>query len=277
MECVLVPWAPPSHAPHPPARPPARLRARAQGLPGFAADATEPKFVTTGFARNAVLAAAGQVVDAVKSGALRHIFLVGGERARGWGEIGGAACSRARVTMPPHCPSPPPCRLRRRRARPPLLYTGGGRHPRGHHAAHAGLVSERVHECVRAWGGAGRRAPPTAHPPTPCAHRTHSPTPPPTTPHHHPCSAKFRFYDHDYGLLPGTQLPRLMDMGQCNGARARAGEGWGGGARARARAHPTAPAHRTPLHPLHFPTSPHPPTHRRLLCRGGCLCPGRRV
>ncbi|MBO5197723.1 MAG: hydroxylamine reductase [Lachnospiraceae bacterium] len=34
--------------------------------------------VVTGFARNAVLAAADQVIDAVKSGALRHIFLVGG-------------------------------------------------------------------------------------------------------------------------------------------------------------------------------------------------------
>ena len=34
--------------------------------------------VTTGFGHDAVLAAAGQVVDAVHSGALRHIFLVGG-------------------------------------------------------------------------------------------------------------------------------------------------------------------------------------------------------
>ncbi len=34
--------------------------------------------VTTGFGHDAVLAAAGTVIDAVKSGALRHIFLVGG-------------------------------------------------------------------------------------------------------------------------------------------------------------------------------------------------------
>ncbi len=34
--------------------------------------------VTTGFARQAVLSVAGTVVEAVKSGALRHIFLVGG-------------------------------------------------------------------------------------------------------------------------------------------------------------------------------------------------------
>ena len=34
--------------------------------------------VTTGFGHGAVLAAAGQVVEAVKSGAIRHFFLVGG-------------------------------------------------------------------------------------------------------------------------------------------------------------------------------------------------------
>lgn len=27
---------------------------------------------------------------------------------------------------------------------------------------------------------------------------------------------KFRFNSHDFGTLPGTQLPRLLDMGQCN-------------------------------------------------------------
>ena len=36
------------------------------------------KTVTTGFARNTVLSAAGTIVDAVKDGALKHIFLVGG-------------------------------------------------------------------------------------------------------------------------------------------------------------------------------------------------------
>ena len=29
---------------------------------------------------------------------------------------------------------------------------------------------------------------------------------------------KFRIYDQDFGTLPGTQLPRLLDMGQCNDA-----------------------------------------------------------
>lgn len=36
------------------------------------------KTVTTGFARNTVLSAAGTIADAVKGGALKHIFLVGG-------------------------------------------------------------------------------------------------------------------------------------------------------------------------------------------------------
>jgi hypothetical protein len=29
---------------------------------------------------------------------------------------------------------------------------------------------------------------------------------------------KFRIFDQDFGALPGTQLPRLLDMGQCNDA-----------------------------------------------------------
>lgn len=49
----------------------------ALAAPGFAADAA-PRHVTVGFARNAVLGAAEQVVGAVKSGALKHFFLIGG-------------------------------------------------------------------------------------------------------------------------------------------------------------------------------------------------------
>ena len=30
--------------------------------------------------------------------------------------------------------------------------------------------------------------------------------------------AKFRFLDQEWGNLPGTDLPRLLDMGQCNDA-----------------------------------------------------------
>jgi hydroxylamine reductase len=44
---------------------------------GFTAD-DEEKRITIGFARNAVLGVADKVVDAVKSGAIKHFFLVGG-------------------------------------------------------------------------------------------------------------------------------------------------------------------------------------------------------
>ncbi len=51
--------------------------AKAKALPGYAA--TEDKgSVLTGFARNAVLGVADKVIEAVKSGAIRHFFLVGG-------------------------------------------------------------------------------------------------------------------------------------------------------------------------------------------------------
>ena len=46
--------------------------------PGFTNDADEAKFITTGFARNTVLSVAPQVVEAVKSGAIKHFFLIGG-------------------------------------------------------------------------------------------------------------------------------------------------------------------------------------------------------
>jgi len=45
--------------------------------PGFDVDHIE-RTVTVGFARNAVLGVADKVVDAVKSGAIRHFFLIGG-------------------------------------------------------------------------------------------------------------------------------------------------------------------------------------------------------
>ena len=47
------------------------------GAPGFAAD-TEGKSVMTGFARNAVLGVADQIIAAVKEKKIRHFFLVGG-------------------------------------------------------------------------------------------------------------------------------------------------------------------------------------------------------
>lgn len=49
----------------------------ALALPGFQEDAPE-KTVTVGFGRHAVLSVADKVIDAVKSGAIRHFFLIGG-------------------------------------------------------------------------------------------------------------------------------------------------------------------------------------------------------
>ena len=50
---------------------------KALEMPGFAEDG-ELRQVTTGFARNAVLSVAGDVIEAVKQGNIRHFFLVGG-------------------------------------------------------------------------------------------------------------------------------------------------------------------------------------------------------
>ncbi len=51
--------------------------AKAMAMPGFAAD-NEGKSVMTGFARNAVLGVADQVIAAVKEKKIRHFFLVAG-------------------------------------------------------------------------------------------------------------------------------------------------------------------------------------------------------
>jgi hydroxylamine reductase len=50
---------------------------RALALPGFAAD-TDKDSVLVGFGRNAVLGVADKLIEAVKSKAIRHFFLVGG-------------------------------------------------------------------------------------------------------------------------------------------------------------------------------------------------------
>jgi hydroxylamine reductase len=49
----------------------------ALAAPGFAADRHEQR-ITVGFGRQAVMNAAGKVIEAVKSGALKHFFLIGG-------------------------------------------------------------------------------------------------------------------------------------------------------------------------------------------------------
>ena len=50
---------------------------KALAMPGFPED-VEAKSVTCGFGRNAVMSVAGKVIDAVKSGAIKHFFLVAG-------------------------------------------------------------------------------------------------------------------------------------------------------------------------------------------------------
>jgi hydroxylamine reductase len=50
---------------------------KALELPGFTKD-QDGKQVMVGFARNAVMGVAGQVIEAVKNKAIRHFFLVGG-------------------------------------------------------------------------------------------------------------------------------------------------------------------------------------------------------
>ncbi|MDX8378107.1 MAG: hydroxylamine reductase [Mariprofundales bacterium] len=49
----------------------------ANAMPGFAS-AEEEKSITIGFGRDAVLGVAGTIIDAVKGGAIKHFFLVGG-------------------------------------------------------------------------------------------------------------------------------------------------------------------------------------------------------
>jgi hydroxylamine reductase len=62
---------------HIPSRDFAPVIAAALAAPGFPSDAPEQK-ITIGFARQAVMGVAGAVIDAVKRGAIRHFFLVGG-------------------------------------------------------------------------------------------------------------------------------------------------------------------------------------------------------
>lgn len=93
--------------------------------------------VTTGFGHDFVLGAAGAVIDAVREGKLRHIFLVGG-------------CD-------------------------------GARPGRNYYTEFVKATPEDTIVLTLACG-------------------------------------KYRFNDLDLGCVPGTNLPRLMDMGQCNDA-----------------------------------------------------------
>jgi hydroxylamine reductase len=55
----------------------AALIAAAKALPGFA-ETAEAQTITVGFGRDAVLGVADTVIEAVKAGAIKHFFLVGG-------------------------------------------------------------------------------------------------------------------------------------------------------------------------------------------------------
>ena len=59
----------------------AALIEAALSAPGFASDAPA-QWITVGFGHNAVLGVADKVIDAVKSGSVRHFFLIGGCCAR---------------------------------------------------------------------------------------------------------------------------------------------------------------------------------------------------
>ncbi|MFC1679247.1 hydroxylamine reductase [Elusimicrobiota bacterium] len=70
----LVGWPGVKHVPDQKFAP---VIAAALAAPGFTEDA-EAKYITIGFARNAVMGVAGKVVEAVKAGKIRHFFLIGG-------------------------------------------------------------------------------------------------------------------------------------------------------------------------------------------------------
>jgi hydroxylamine reductase len=55
-----------------------KVIAAAKSAPGFPATVTPEKTILVGFGRNAVLSVADKVIGAVKTGALKHFFLVGG-------------------------------------------------------------------------------------------------------------------------------------------------------------------------------------------------------
>ncbi|KXZ44628.1 hypothetical protein GPECTOR_64g122 [Gonium pectorale] len=114
---------------------------RALELPGYTeaavAKAPKKKDVTVGFGHNAVLSVAPAVIDAIQTGKLEHIFLVGG------------------------CDGSEPQRK-----------------------YYSKLHSHMPQNTMVLTLGCG----------------------------------KFRIFDQDFGNLPGTNIPRLLDMGQCNDA-----------------------------------------------------------
>ncbi|KXZ41844.1 hypothetical protein GPECTOR_263g674 [Gonium pectorale] len=114
---------------------------RAMQLPGYSVEdvarAPAKRDVTVGFGHNAVLSVAPAVIEAIQTGKLEHIFLVGG------------------------CDGSEPQRK-----------------------YYSKLYQHMPQSTMVLTLGCG----------------------------------KFRIFDQDFGTLPGTDLPRLLDMGQCNDA-----------------------------------------------------------
>ena len=73
----LVQWPDAAHIPDADPKDFAPVIEAALAAEGFAQDEPE-KTITVGFGHNAVMGVAGAVIDAVKSGAIRHFFLIGG-------------------------------------------------------------------------------------------------------------------------------------------------------------------------------------------------------
>jgi len=70
----LVAWPGVVHVPNEDFTPVIEAALEAEGFP----EDGEEKFITVGFGRNAVLGVADKVIEAVKSGGIRHFFLIGG-------------------------------------------------------------------------------------------------------------------------------------------------------------------------------------------------------
>jgi hypothetical protein len=197
---------------------------RSRTRPARASTAADPRPPTTepppprGARAQAILGVADQVIDAVKTGKLEHIFLIVRPR-------GGEEC------LPPaplgHCRPPcPALPLRRSPSQPvgaPANHSPPWNQPRPPAPANPAPPKTAKGGCDGAeksrkyYSQLGESLPASTMILTlGCA--------------------KYRINHLDFGNLPGTGLPRLLDMGQVGrGSRARRGARAGGGLGARGR------------------------------------------
>lgn len=152
--------------------------AAAQASEGF--KATKPaKEHLTGFGHKAVLSVAPAVIDAVKAGKISRFVLIGG--------CDGTEPERAYYT-----------RLATALPDSAVILTLG--------CAKFKLLVRGV---AGSWRRCGRPRYLYRSSPTNQSHRT-TPYSPPIPPHYTPQGK------NDYGVVPGTSIPRVLDMGQCN-------------------------------------------------------------